>query len=83
LIVNLSFFLSFLTVTSLCLLIVGVQLTVAYQAQRQTHSLGPLCISDQPVAGTSTWQHKTDRHLCPRCDSNPRSQQARSRRPTS
>ena len=32
------------------------------------HSVGLLCPSDQPVAGTSTWQHTTltiDRHPCP------------------
>jgi hypothetical protein len=35
--------------------------------------------SDQLVAETSTWQnttHKTEKHLYPRWDSNPRSQQA-------
>jgi hypothetical protein len=41
------------------------------------HSVGLLWTSDQPVAETSTWQHttlKTNRHLCPRRDSNPQSQ---------
>jgi hypothetical protein len=57
--INLSFFLSFLTVTSFSLLIVGVDLTVSDQAQWQTHRLGSLCTSDQPVAETSTWQHTT------------------------
>ena len=40
--------------------------------------------SDQLVAETSTWQHTTlttDKHPCPRWDSNPRSQQASGRRP--
>ena len=43
-----------------------------------------LWTSDQPVAETSTWQHTTlttDKHPCPRCDSNPQSQQASGRRP--
>ena len=41
--------------------------------------------SDQSVAETSTRQHTTlttDRHPCPRWDSNPRSQGASGRRPT-
>jgi len=41
--------------------------------------------SDQLVAETSTWQHTTlttDKHPCPRWDSNLRSQQASGRRPT-
>ena len=40
---------------------------------------------DQLLARTSTWQHTTlttDRHPCPRWDSNRRSQQASGRRPT-
>jgi hypothetical protein len=40
-------------------------------------SVGLLWTSDQPVAETSTWQHTTlttDRHPCPRQDSNPQSQ---------
>ena len=40
--------------------------------------------TDQPEAETSTWQHTTlttDRHPCPRWDSNPQSQQACSRKP--
>ena len=39
-------------------------------------SVGLLWTSDQLVAETSTWQHTTlttDRHPCPRWDSNPRS----------
>jgi len=43
------------------------------------HTVGLLWTSDQPVAGTSTWQYTThtrDRHLCPRRDTNPQSQQA-------
>jgi hypothetical protein len=37
------------------------------------HLLGLLWMSDQPDAGTSTWQHTTftrDRHPCPQWDSN-------------
>jgi hypothetical protein len=47
--------------------------------------LGLLWASDQFVAGTSTRQHNltTDKHPCLRWDSNPRSQQASGRRPTS
>jgi len=48
-------------------------------------SVGLLWTSDQFVAETSTWQHKTvttDKHPCPRWDSNPQSQQASGRRPT-
>jgi len=48
------------------------------------HSLGLLWTSDQPDAGTSTWQHTTltrDRHPCRRRDSNPHSHQASGRRP--
>ena len=43
------------------------------------HSVWLLWMSDHPVAQTSTWQHATlttDRHPCPRGDSNPQSQQA-------
>jgi hypothetical protein len=49
------------------------------------HSVGLLWTGDRPVAETSTWQHTTltrDRHSCRRRDSNPQSQQARGRRPT-
>jgi len=46
-------------------------------------SVGLLWKNDQPVAETSTWQHTTDKHPCPRCDSNPQLQQASSRRTTS
>ena len=48
-------------------------------------SVGLLWTSDQLVAETSTWQHTiitTDKHLFPRWDSKPRSQQASGRRPT-
>ena len=41
-------------------------------------SVGLLWASDQFVAETSTWQHKTlttDKHPCPRWDSNPQSQE--------
>jgi hypothetical protein len=39
-----------------------------------SHSVELLWMSDRSVAETSTWQHKTittDRHPCPRRDSNP------------
>jgi hypothetical protein len=48
-------------------------------------SVGLLWTSNQLVAETSTWQHPTltkNKHLCPRWDSKPRSQQASGRRPT-
>jgi len=47
-------------------------------------SVGLLWTSDQLVAETSTWHttFATDKHPCPRWDSNPRSQQASGRRPT-
>ena len=47
-------------------------------------SVGLLWTRDQLVAETSTWQHTTftDRHLCLRWDSNPRSQQPSGRSPT-
>jgi len=47
--------------------------------------VGFLWTSDQSVAETSTWQHTTfttDKHPCPRWDSNPQSQQASVQRPT-
>ena len=47
-------------------------------------SVGLLWTSGQLVAETSTWQHTTlttDKHPCPRWDSNPRSQQASGRGP--
>ena len=49
-----------------------------------SQSVGLLWTSDKLVAETSTWQHitlTTDKHPCPRWDSNPRSQQASSLRP--
>ena len=52
----------------------------------RSHSVGLLWTSDQPDAETSTWQHTTftrDQHPCPQRDSNPQSQQANGRRPTS
>jgi len=48
-------------------------------------SVGLLWTSDQSAAETSTWQHTTlttDKHPCPRWDSNPQSQQASGQRPT-
>jgi hypothetical protein len=50
------------------------------------HSVGLLWTSDQPDAETSTSEHSTptrDRHPCPRRDSNPQSQEASGRTPTS
>ena len=50
-----------------------------------SQSVGLLWTSDQLVAETSTLQHTTlttDKHPCPRWDSNPRSQQASGRTPT-
>jgi hypothetical protein len=49
-------------------------------------SVGLLWTSDQLVAEFSTWQHTTittDKHPCHLWDSNPQSQQASGRRPTS
>ena len=49
------------------------------------HSVGFICVSDQLDTVTSTWQHTTliiYKHLHPRRDSNPQSQQASGRRPT-
>jgi hypothetical protein len=49
------------------------------------HSVELLWTSDQPGAETSTWQQSTitrDRQQCPPRDSNPQSQQALGRRPT-
>jgi len=52
----------------------------------RSQSVGLLWTSDKLVAETSTWQHTTlttDRHPCPRWDSNAKSsQQASGRRPT-
>ena len=45
-------------------------------------SVGLLWTSDQSVAETSTWQHTTlttDKHPCPRWDSNPQSQRTSGR----
>jgi len=50
-----------------------------------THSVGLLWTSDQPVAVTSTWRHTTltrDRPTWPRRHSNPQFQQARGRTTT-
>jgi hypothetical protein len=49
--------------------------------QDAPQSVGLLWTSDQLVAETSTWQHTTDKHPCPRWDRNPRSWQASGRRP--
>jgi hypothetical protein len=47
------------------------------------HVVGLLGKSDQSVTNTSTWQHTTlitDRHACPRRESNPQSQQSSGRK---
>jgi len=51
----------------------------------QTHLVGLLWTSNRFVAENSTLQHTspiTDRHPCPRRNSNPQSQQASKHRPT-
>ena len=56
-----------------------------YRRSGTPHSAGLLWKSDQPVAGTSTWQPTpltTDRHPCCLRNSNPQSQQVRGLRPT-
>ena len=60
--------------------------TFIYHYNDTPQSVGLLCAGDQLVTETSTWQHttnSTDRHPCSRWDSNPQSQQASDRRPTS
>jgi hypothetical protein len=55
------------------------------QTHTHTHLVGLLWTSDQSVAETSTWQHKTlktERHPYYQRDSNPRSEQASGHRPT-
>jgi len=50
-----------------------------------SQSVGLLWTRDQCVTETSTWQHttlNTDRHPCPRWDSNPQSQPASGLRPS-
>jgi hypothetical protein len=50
------------------------------------HTILLLWTSDQPDTENSTWQYTTlttDRHPCPRRDSNPKSQQTNIRRPRS
>ena len=64
------------------LLIPDVSISHIFDAPQ---SVEPLWTSDQLVAETSTCQHTTlttDKHPCPRWDSNPRSQQASGRRTT-
>ena len=65
----------------------GLLILEVSRSHTTTHqSVGFLWTSDQLVAESSTWQHitlTTDKHPCPRWDSNPRSQQASGRRPTS
>ena len=61
---------------------------VSRSKSHSPHSVGLLWTSDRPDAVTSTWQHKTiarDGHLCPppQRDSNPQSQLASDRIPTS
>jgi hypothetical protein len=68
--------------------LVGQGLLIVEASRSQSHSPYSLWIrwtSDQPVAGTSAWQHTTltrDRHPCFRRDSNPQSQKAKGHRPT-
>jgi hypothetical protein len=57
----------------------------SYTNNNAPQSVGILWTSDQLVAETSTWQHTTlttDRHQCPRRDSNRQAQQASGWRPT-
>jgi hypothetical protein len=52
-------------------------------SQTHTHSVGILWKSDQPFTWTVLFRtFVTDIQLCPRCNSNPHSQQASSRSPT-
>ena len=55
-----------------------------YEVSRRTTVGRTLRTSDQLVAETATWQQTltTDRHSCPRWDSNPQPQHASGRRPT-
>jgi hypothetical protein len=46
---------------------------VSWSHNDAPQSLGLLWMSDKLVAETSTWQHKTDKHPCPRWNSNLRS----------
>jgi hypothetical protein len=64
----------------------GLLISGASRSHSYSPSVGLLWTNDQPVAETSTWQHTTlttDRHPRPRRDSNPQSQHASGRRPTS
>jgi len=67
----------------------GHDLTIVQDSRSYSdtpHSVGLLWTSYQTNAETSTWQHTTfttDRHQCPRRDSNQQSQQTSGRRPTS
>jgi len=62
----------------------GLLILEVSRSHTTTHQLvGLLWTSDQLVAETSTWQHTTlttHKHPCRQWDSNPRSQQASSRR---
>ena len=77
----LSFFLSFLVWPLLpahcrCRGLLLHQITLTHT---HTHAVGFLWTRDRPVGETSTWQHTTlttDRHSCPRRDSNPQYQQS-------
>ena len=61
-----------------------------HEVSKITHNDAPqsvelLWTNDKLVAKTSTSRHTiftTDKHPCPRCNSNPQSQQASGRRPT-
>jgi hypothetical protein len=58
---------------------VGHGLLILEVSDDAPQSVGLFRTSDELVAETSTWQYTTltDKHPCPRWDSNPRSQQAR------
>jgi hypothetical protein len=58
---------------------------VSWSHNDAPQSVGLLWTSDQSVAETSTWEHKTlttDKHPCSQWDSNRQSQRASGRRPT-
>jgi len=64
----------------------GLLIVGALRHSDTLHWVGVLWTSDQPDAEISTWQHTTittERRPYPRRDSNPQSQQASGRRPTS
>ena len=74
---NMFYFSSLFSPTSFYLIMVrcrGLLHLMTYKDTRQ--SVGLPWTRDRPVAGTCTWQHTTlttDKHPCPRLDSNPQS----------